>query len=226
MSNNQDVIIERVKESDMSQTTSNITPSRSCRAIRGLLIGLTFGGLSLGSVNMERDALTDASTRLSVSQALAESAVPPPPMIIPNNLASPEDQNLSPAEAKERALRYKAEATQAYKQGNYNAALRALQRAYLISQESSYIANIGLVFREMNRYEDAILALEYFLKTSPPPDKERAARQATTRGARCNQDCKERVALHRGGGGRGQNPAGDCRERCESDRPNVREDTL
>ena len=119
-----------------------------------------------------------------IEYAMAQSAeegtreLPPPPEIIaPDNLIPPEEFTLSPERARQRESGYKKDADQAYSRGDYKETLVALQRAYLISKNPRYVANQGLVLEKLGRYQEAIQALEYFLLTSPPANKARAAQQ-------------------------------------------------
>lgn len=109
-------------------------------------------------------------------------AIPaPPPLIAPTGLFSESDMMLTPDQVKERETSYKSEADTYYARGDYRKALVSLQRAYLISKQPRYIANQGLVFEKMQRYSDAIKALEYYLLTAPPADLARSAQQVINR---------------------------------------------
>jgi hypothetical protein len=105
----------------------------------------------------------------------------PPPLIAPTGLVNEADVMLTPEQAIEREASYKAQADEDYTRGDYRNALVSLQRAYLISKKPRYIANQGLVLEKMQRYPDAIKALEYYLLTDPPVNMARSAQQVINR---------------------------------------------
>ena len=105
----------------------------------------------------------------------------PPPLIAPEGLVGSLPRHFTPEQQSILEKQQKSEADQAYAKGDYQKALVALQRAYLVSKKPRYIANQGLVLEKMRRYHDAIQALEYFLLTQPPVDKARSAQQVINR---------------------------------------------
>ena len=108
-------------------------------------------------------------------------ALAPPPLIAPTGLMNQEELMLPPQQALEREKAYKAQADDEYNRGDYRRALVSLQKAYLISKKARYIANQGLVLERMQRYPDAIKALEYYLKTKPSVGMARSAQQVINR---------------------------------------------
>ena len=111
-----------------------------------------------------------------------QKAIPaPPPLIAPTGLMNQADLMLPPQQALEKEKAYKAQADDEYNRGDYRRALVSLQRAYLISKKARYIANQGLVLEKMQRYPDAIKALEYYLQTKPSTEMARSAQQVINR---------------------------------------------
>lgn len=116
------------------------------------------------------------------SDQSATGVIPaPPPLIAPQGLLSEQVLMLPQDQLQEYEGQFKSEADGAYAKGDYQRALIALQRAYLVSKKPRYIANQGLVLEKMRRYQDAISALEYFLLTQPAQDKARSAQQVINR---------------------------------------------
>ena len=117
----------------------------------------------------------------NIKPSSVKSLPAPPPLIAPSNLRSEEDMLLTPTQAEEKEKSFKVQADEEYARGDYRNALVSLQRAYLISKKARYIANQGLVLEKMQRYSDAIKALEYYLLTKPPSSMARSAQQVINR---------------------------------------------
>ena len=126
--------------------------------------------------------LAKSPSDLEANETVEEQvASAPPPLIAPTGLMNQEELMLPPQQALEREKAYKAQADDEYNRGDYRRALVSLQKAYLISKKARYIANQGLVLERMQRYPDAIKALEYYLKTKPSVDMARSAQQVINR---------------------------------------------
>ena len=152
-----------------------------------LLLAHSLGDQAGSPCWAEPSAAGDGRAIHVTSQAKDEAQSPPktvpapPPLIAPTGLVRDGDMMLTPDQIREEEKRYKREADAYYTKGDYRRALVSLQRAYLISKQPRYIANQGLVLEKMQRYSDAIKALEYYLLTSPPADLARSAQQVINR---------------------------------------------
>src|SRR5688572_26830134 len=70
------------------------------------------------------------------------------------------------------------EAAQAYKEGRYEDALAALEKAYAMSPKPELHYSIGQVYVKMGRCDDAIVAYKKFLASKPAADRADLANQA------------------------------------------------
>ena len=99
------------------------------------------------------------------------------PLLCALLLAAPSARADDPAAA--RSL--KSAADEAFVQGDFERALRLLEKAYAAHPEPSYIANQGLVLEKMGRYADAVTALERFLANEPDLSRAEAAEKVIHR---------------------------------------------
>ncbi len=126
-------------------------------------------------IALQSFAQSSAPAASATQETVTKTAIAPPPLIAPTGLMSQEDLMLPPDQALAKEKAYKSQADNEYNRGDYRKALVSLQRAYLISKKARYVANQGLVLEKMQRYSDAIKALEYYLHTNPPAEMARSA---------------------------------------------------
>jgi len=71
-------------------------------------------------------------------------------------------------------------AEEAFRRGDYAAAVDALERAYAVEADPALLFARGSALQKLERYDDAIEAYTLFLATNPKPDKARKARKRIT----------------------------------------------
>ncbi len=75
----------------------------------------------------------------------------------------------------------KAQADKAFSEGDYLRALRHLEAAYAADPQPALRANMGLVYKELGEYEEAVKAFKAFLTSGPEPAKAQMAQQIIAR---------------------------------------------